>query len=103
MDKSEGMSQLMKLLKVPCGPSTQGSRYVEIEHYVDFEPFGKASEDWEGVWGLVLPQQQAHWHGADGKWHPCNPGVQMRFKAETFDKVVAQAVAFLTDLENQVE
>lgn len=63
---------------------------------VEFEPHGHASEDFEPVWYLELPEVQYQWKSTQG-WKRGKEGLTMRFRSQTFDGVVRQATMFLRE------
>jgi hypothetical protein len=63
-----------------------------------FEPHGRASETWETLWRLVLPDVPAHWWHMREGWKPCTGNaVPMQFRGRTPGDVVTAAVAFLRE------
>lgn len=63
----------------------------------DFEPHGRATEDWEIVWTITLHCIPAHWRSITG-WRQCTgwgADQAMKFRGETLADVVGKATAFV--------
>ena len=93
------MEELVKLLIRKWGfyPATVDSdhNWLTVHWYFAFEPHGRASEDWEGVWKIILPGIRAHWkHLRDG-WVPCKSDGPAYFEARELPMVIAKTRAFL--------
>lgn len=90
------MDELERVLKIPCSPTTSGKEFIKVVCGVDFEPHGRASETWEIVWKLTLPQIPLHWKSTTG-WRPGTADKSMFFSGRTFNDVVQQAISFLKE------
>jgi hypothetical protein len=90
------MEKLLELLNIQnkLTPLYQNKDFLRIRCYCDFEPFGRASETWEEVWELVLPQHSSYWFSA-GNWHKYNSNAHMYFEDRSLDAVISRAIVFL--------
>lgn len=96
------MIELEKLLRInqKLGPSNQDKNFIEIRCYCDFEGHGRASENWEKHWELILPMQQAYWKSTAG-WKICNEGIKAKFHGKNFEDVLKRAKQFLAEINEQ--
>lgn len=90
------IEKLEKLLRVRCSPSTDGKEFIRLSCQVDFEPHGRASETWEVVWFLTLPQIPHHWRSTSG-WRKGTTDAPIQFKGRTATRVIARAISFLEE------
>lgn len=95
------MEELQRLLKIRTGPNTDGKEFINVSCNVGFEPHGKASEDWDVYWTLVLPQIQSYWKSINGWKGREYSFLPMSFKGKTFDEVVDKAKNFLKELNDE--
>lgn len=87
--------------KIPLSPKWSEKNLVVIRYRYEFEPFGKASENWEEVWYLNLPFVQFMWLSVDG-WRNGKEGISMTFKGRSLFDVCQSARNFLTEANWQV-
>jgi hypothetical protein len=75
-------------------------RYIDkeslfkLELLYAFEPNGRASETWEDVWVLILPNVPGYWFSLSG-WQRGAWGDGMTFKSPSLEEVLAHAKDFL--------
>jgi len=88
-------SKLVTLVKrLPRSYSAPSQDLVNIRVGNDFEPHGRASEDWEIIWTLTLPTVPFHWLSTTG-WRLGQSNAGMLFNGETLDEVVDKATEFM--------
>ncbi len=95
MDSLENLESLLKV-KTKAGPDTDGKEFIRISCQVGFEPHGRASETWEVVWFLTLPQIPHHWKSLSG-WRRGTTDAPIQFKGRGPVEVIARATAFLNE------
>jgi hypothetical protein len=88
--------RLAALLGARGSPEASDKIFIHLEGQVAFEPFGVASESWEVVWVLTLPQVRAGWKSTAG-WKQCLGGM-MSFSGRTTKEVLAKAIAFVSEV-----
>ena len=93
-------TELEKLLKIHAGPRTDGKDFVQISCHVDFEPHGIASETWEVIWFLQLPQIPHHWPSTTG-WRKGTTDKPISFSGRTLSEVIIKATVFLKETKQQ--
>lgn len=82
-------------------PTMQGQQVIEVTCGIDFEPHGRASENWEVVWKIYLTQIHAHWKMTDGpdgetRYGRCNEGVGcIKFQGRTLNEACIRAIPFM--------
>lgn len=91
------MNELQKLLRIRPGPATDGMVFAHIKCEVDFEPHGLASENWEVIWYLTLPQIPHHWWHCRNGWTRGTTDSPIRFSGRTMDGVIKKAISFLQE------
>jgi len=75
---------------------------IQLNCKLEFEPHGRASETWEEVWYLELPQHQYYWENNEGELVMGKLGLHKTFKGRNEDDVVNKAIEWLkkyNDLE----
>ena len=70
------MDELVRLLNIH---GHMEAKLLNLTCNSEFEPYGKATENWEVVWSIELPIYQA------------------RFKDKTYDLVIQKAINFLKE------
>ena len=80
--------------RLPRAYSAPRQTLITIRVGNDFEPHGRASEDWEIIWTLTLRTVPRHWFSTTG-WRPGNSSDAMRFNGRTLAEVVDKAAGFL--------
>lgn len=70
--------------------------FIRITCSLEFEPHGRASETFEIIWNLFLPQIKYHWPSTKG-WKIGTTDKPMGFGGKTLDNVVQQAILFLKE------
>jgi len=76
-----------------CAPVNQGKDFINIKCSCEFEPHGRATETWELLWTLELPQIPYHIKLITG-WKKGKTDSCMRFKGRTLDEVIKRAIIF---------
>lgn len=74
-----------------------GQTFYSIRCYCDFEPFGRATEDWDKVYEITFPQIPAHYRGSDNKWHEIDRIYDkcQTFRADSLVVLESKAINFL--------
>lgn len=80
--------------RLPRAYNAPSQDLVTIRVGNDFEPHGRASEDWEIIWTLTLPTVPFHWLSTTG-WRPGQSDAGMRFNGRTLADVLNRATAFM--------
>lgn len=76
-------------------PEYHKFKFMTIEFGQDYEPHGKASENWEFYWVLTLPHIRYYWLSTNGWVVGDNPKLPISFKARTLEQCARQALDFL--------
>jgi len=87
------MEALIELLGIQPTPVTDRHDVFKLTCKCEFEPFGKASEDWEFIWILELPTIPFYWHSING-WKLGGLNSGMRFTGHTPEHCLQQAYPF---------
>lgn len=89
-------------VKQKAAPLYQDQTFFKIECRCEFEPFGRATEDWDIVWVLTLPLYPWMWKNTDNLWVLGKTGRAMFFEADTLEKVIAKAIYFIREYREQL-
>jgi hypothetical protein len=89
------MEELIKELGLhyECAPKNHGKDFIVIKCSCEFEPHGRATETWELLWTLELPQIPWHVKLITG-WKKGKTNLPMRFSGRTLDSVIKKAITF---------
>lgn len=60
----------------------------------DFEPHGRASETWEDIWTVSIPEVRSHWMSTNG-WKAIRGTHGMLFRGHTLHQAVCKAGEFM--------
>lgn len=79
----------------------QEPRILTVRADYQFEPFGKASESFELVWTLDIPEVCFYWHSTKG-WVRGNLDVKgMTFEGASLTEAISRGYAWLHTMQNQ--
>ena len=70
---------------------------ISIRCKLEFEPHGRATETFEEVWYLELPQHQYYWFNNEGELVRGKLGLHQTFKGRTEDDVLSKAIDWLKE------
>ncbi len=90
------LDYLISLLKLIPSPENNRKDFIILTCSCEFEPFGRATEDFDLIWRLKLPTVQYYWKSTTG-WRTGKEGLNAEFYGETPDKVIDKAVRFLEE------
>lgn len=99
IDMMVGLIDLVEQ-KFPLSPTHHDKDLLIVKYRCEFEPHGRASETWEGVWQVILPrvQEMMLWGAkAPYEWRPRRPGKPMMIEGEYLEEVAAKTMFFLRD------
>lgn len=94
------MDELLEMLHIVCTPLNDRKEFIKTYCCVEFEPHGQASESWEVICKLELPQIRYHWKNNKAEWVLGAEGLCMIFEGRTFKEVIAKAKVFLREYGN---
>ena len=97
------MEKIRKLLRsyYNYSPQFDHQDVIKLTYSCEFEPHGRASEAWEGIWKLVLPTVPYYWQRITREWTQGATDSPMMFRGRTYEEVVNKARSFLIELEKQ--
>jgi hypothetical protein len=70
---------------------------ITIKLGSEFEPFGRATEDWDDIYKLEMQYVPYRWKTAQGTYRAGASGLYMCFEDETLEKVIEKAINYLED------
>lgn len=77
------------------GPKFHNNDILVIKLRVEFEPFGKASEDWDLVWTAELPRTQGYWKNIRNERIEMAKGLKQRFRSKTLHGLLNDIKEFM--------
>jgi hypothetical protein len=87
------------LLNIKPIPLNQDKCFIQLLCTVEFEPFGRASEDWDIIWKLFLPETPYYWKSTTG-WRKGDKS-GMAFYGRTENEVIGKAINFIKEARLQ--
>lgn len=96
MIEERGLTENLSWLiaKLPKAYDAPAQTLITIRVGNDFEPHGRASEDWEIIVTLTLYGVPRYWLSNTG-WRLGNDFIPMQLNGRTLEDVIRQAIAFL--------
>lgn len=96
------INQLLQLIQPNTyrTPTYHNQDLLNITCRIEFEPFGRASETWEVVWEVSLPQHQGYWESTKG-WKARNDGVSTTIRGRSLEGVLDKTINYLEETEKE--
>lgn len=107
-DVTKDMDALTYLLMRYCTPENDQRDLVKLTCSAEFEPHGRASETWDLVWRLTLPQMPYYYKSLDVvrntvSWKRGSEKLHTYFKGKTPQQCFERAIEFLIWYQQQPE
>jgi len=104
-DVTKKLRELLDLLggySSLIGPSHHNSVIYTIDCMCEFEPWGRASENWDMVWRMTFHTEQARYHHMKDGLLPCNGDwAPQRIEAPSLEQVIEKSIQHFTQLRKQ--
>lgn len=99
------IAKVLKLLgvKEKLLPKYWNADFFELSVRCEFEAFGKASENFDEVWVLKLPNTQYYFRLSDGAYREGTKNLSMSFKGKTMAEVLDRAIDFLENCPQAIK
>lgn len=102
MNGSVRFKELMQMINLNShiSPSYTNKQLVRLIVTCEFEPWGRASENWDAVYRLEFPYIRRMHKGSSGLWRVWGKGY-LFFQGESADEVIRKAGKCLEEIKGQ--